>query len=425
MRASSTAAFFTLALNLLVACQPKTCDCAKHPTSASPAGQTPVATGAPAVNPGGSNAAAPMTIQFATPPEFVAAPILTLKRGINFGNGFDAPSEGAWGVVLEEKHFQMAKQAGFDHVRLPVRFSAHAQKAAPFTIEETFFQRIDWALDLAAQNGLAIIVDLHHYEELMTDPKAHTLRLVSLWQQIAARYKSRPDSVIFELINEPCKNLDPVTLNGILAQLISEVRKTNPTRTIIAEGFFWAAPAYLKNLELPADPNVVASFHMYQPILFTHQGAPWMEPEFRSTGVVFPGPPQRPVTLSAGAGATQWTRDWLKGHESQPTGQNPSGPAAVAAEFDMATRYAKETGRRLYLGEFGAIDFADATSRENFYRLVQLEAERRGFAWAVWDDGGKMKLMDVKSGHYSGPVARGLFTNQPGEALPSALDVKD
>src|SRR5688572_31063786 len=61
------------------------------------------------------------SIAFATPPEFVAPALGTLRRGINLGNGLDAPSIGAWGVVLEERHFELAARAGFDHVRLPVR----------------------------------------------------------------------------------------------------------------------------------------------------------------------------------------------------------------------------------------------------------------------------------------------------------------
>src|SRR5258708_5592969 len=49
-----------------------------------------------------------------------------LRRGMNLGNALDAPNEGAWGVVLGASDFVAARQAGFDHVRLPVRFSAHA-----------------------------------------------------------------------------------------------------------------------------------------------------------------------------------------------------------------------------------------------------------------------------------------------------------
>src|SRR5689334_22436628 len=78
-----------------------------------------------------------------------SAPFEGFRRGINLGNGLDAPSEGAWGVTLDERHFEMAAAAGLDHVRLPVRFNAHAQASAPFTVDAAFLERVDWALDRA------------------------------------------------------------------------------------------------------------------------------------------------------------------------------------------------------------------------------------------------------------------------------------
>jgi aryl-phospho-beta-D-glucosidase BglC (GH1 family) len=57
-----------------------------------------------------------------------------LGRGVNFGNALEAPLEGQWGVTLEALHFRRAAEAGFATIRLPVRWSAHAQAAAPYTI---------------------------------------------------------------------------------------------------------------------------------------------------------------------------------------------------------------------------------------------------------------------------------------------------
>jgi endoglucanase len=61
-----------------------------------------------------------------------------MGNGINFGNALDAPSEGAWGVVLKEEYFKAVKDAGFSHVRLPVRWSAHARNEPPYTINPRF-----------------------------------------------------------------------------------------------------------------------------------------------------------------------------------------------------------------------------------------------------------------------------------------------
>jgi endoglucanase len=123
-------------------------------------------------------------------------PIQSLKRCVNLGNALDAPKEGEWGVTLEENHFKLAKAGGFDHVRLPVRFSAHAAETAPYTIDETFFKRVDWAIAQALAQGLSIIVEVHHYNELMEKPDLHAPRLVGLWQQIAKPDRSRPARAI-------------------------------------------------------------------------------------------------------------------------------------------------------------------------------------------------------------------------------------
>jgi endoglucanase len=357
-------------------------------------------------------ARAPLHVEFTEPVKVVSAPILNLKRGINLGNGLDAPREGEWGVTLDEKHFAMAAAAGLDHVRLPVRFNAHAEESAPFTVNDKFFGRVDWAIAEARKNKLAIIVDFHHYEDLMKQPDAHAERFLGIWRQIAERYKNQPESVLFEILNEPNSELDAKRWNQLAARAISAVRETNPGRILIVDSYFWGAAKELKNLELPSDPNVVASFHMYQPILFTHQGAPWMGPEYQTRGIIFPGPPSEPVTPVGAAEDTSWVRDWLDNYNRQPTDRNPSGPGAVAQEFDMATRYVEATGKRVYLGEFGAVDKADPLSRENYLRLVRREAERRGFPWAIWDDGGMNRAMRIQDGTWEEPVAKALFHDQ-------------
>ena len=336
-------------------------------------------------------------------------PVPGFMRGINLGNGLDAPNEGEWGVVLKPEHFSMAKAAGLDHVRLPVRFSAHAAKDAPCAIDEALLKRVDWAVEQAHANGLSVIIDLHHYEELMKDPKANADRLLGIWQQIAERYKNAPETVAFELINEPCDALRSPELNAIHAKVLAAVRASNPSRTVFVDSYFWASADRLKELELPNDPNLVPSFHMYQPILFTHQGMPWMGPEFQTQGIVFPGPPASPVTPAPAAKSTSWTSTWLDGYNQKPIAENTNGPKAIFDYFKIVEDYVTSSHRRVYLGEFGVADSADPQSRENWLRIVKREAERRHIGWALWDDGGRFKAMNVANGTWTKPIETGLF----------------
>src|SRR5262245_41709257 len=133
----------------------------------------------------------------------VAALNKKLGRGINLGNALEAPKEGAWGVTLKAEYFKEIKNAGFATVRLPVRWSAHAQAAAPYAIDADFFRRVDWAIDQALANRLNIIINVHHYGEMDTRPDEHLPRLTALWEQIVKREKHRPAEVGLHLPKEP------------------------------------------------------------------------------------------------------------------------------------------------------------------------------------------------------------------------------
>jgi endoglucanase len=358
---------------------------------------------APVAAPLDKNLARPdVTIRSAAVPGFM--------KGINLGNCLDAPAEGAWGTVISEKHFELAAAAGFDHVRLPARFSApeRTDVKPPYAVKDDFMKRVDWAVDQALAHHLSVIIDLHHFAEMNSDPNANKERLYAIWRQVSAHFAKRPAEVAFEVLNEPTDKLEPKLLNEITRQSIKIMRAKNPQRLIFADSYFWANAKRLAELDLPKDPNVVAEFHMYEPILFTHQGAPWMDPPFQTRGVIFPGPPATPVTPLPEAAKQAWVSDWFNGYDSKPLAENPSGPKAVFDYFDFATNYVKATGKRVYLGEFGAIDHADQQSRENYVWLVRTEAERRGIGWAYWDDGGKFKAMNPFAGTWNEGLRQAL-----------------
>lgn len=385
------------------------------PTAPPPVEPAPAPVATPAAP---ASATAPVTappIDRALPrpdPIATSAPLPGFTKGVNLGNCLDAPSEGEWGTTLSEKHFQLAKASGLDHVRLPVRFTTatRSDPNPPYAIKEEFWKRVDWALDQAQANQLSVILDVHHFEEIHKDPNANKARLYALWQQIGTRYAKRPKEVAFEILNEPNGALEPKILNEITKEALKVIRKTNPTRLVFADSYFWASAERLAELELPAaDKNLVATFHVYEPILFTHQGAPWMDPWWGTRGVIFPGPPAKPVTPVPATAGQKWVVDWFEGYNKLPISENPGGPKRVFDLFDHAARYVKSTGRRVYLGEFGAIDIADAQSRENYVWLVRTEAERRGIGWAYWDDGGGFKAMNVANGTWNEALKRALL----------------
>lgn len=204
----------------------------------------------------------------------------SLGRGVNLGNALEAPAEGEWGLTLEAGWFDVISNAGFDSVRVPIRWSAHASRRAPFRIDESFFERIDWVLEQTRRTGLATIINVHHYDELMADPSRERKRYLAIWKQIAERYRSQPDNVVFELLNEPhgAFNDRPELWNALVAVALKTVRRSNPSRAVMVGPTRWQSIDQLEVLQLPDDPNLIVSVHYYEPFHFTHQGATWVTP---------------------------------------------------------------------------------------------------------------------------------------------------
>lgn len=315
------------------------------------------------------------------------------KKGINLGNRLEAPNEGDWGGTIHAEDFAFIAKRGFDHVRIPVRFSGHALPAAPFTIDGAFFARVDAVLEQATAAGLAVVLDLHAYDELALDVASETDRFLGLWAQIATHYQSRPDTLAFELLNEPYSQLD-TAWNDLASSALRIIRGSNPRRLVIVDSVFWADPTKLALLRLPDDANVMASIHFYEPKLFTFQGMDWMGPPYATTGVTFPGPPLSPVVPVQAAKDAAWANQWFVDYNTKPAATNPSGPATIAAQLALITAYRQAQGRAVYNGEWGPQEGGALDSRVRLVTMVRQECEKAGIGWAIWEDPVHMHLFD-------------------------------
>lgn len=220
---------------------------------------------------------------------------------MNFGNALEAPVEGHWGVTLREEYAEAVATAGFRTVRLPVKWSAHATTAAPYTIEAEFLARVDEVVGWLLERGLNVILDFHHYDELAVDLDQHEERWLGIWRQLAEHYSSAPPSVLFELLNEPNGALDAARWNDLAARGLATVRASNPTRRVVLGPANYNAIGALPGLNWPADENLVLTVHFYEPFPFTHQGADWVTP-VPPVGVPWTG-----ERLIPGAGFADWS----------------------------------------------------------------------------------------------------------------------
>jgi endoglucanase len=279
-----------------------------------------------------------------------------LGRAVNLGNALEAPSEGQWGVTLREEYFQIIKEGGFDAVRIPIRWNAHADTDAPYAIESAFFDRIDWAVNNALSRGLVAIIDFHHYNELMDDPgRFHRERFLALWRQIAEHYKNFPDDLLFELLNEPHGDLTHQIWNDLLAEALDIIRQTSPTRNVIIGATGYNGKQELVNrLQLPSDDrHIIATFHHYSPFHFTHQGAAWA------------------------SGSDAWLGTTWEATAKQVR--------HITEDYDDILHWSRANDRPVFMGEFGAYSEADMDSRVLWTSTSARQAEARGFSWAYWE----------------------------------------
>lgn len=278
-------------------------------------------------------------------------PVVTgpIQRCINLSNALEAPREGDWGYTVRQRDLDAIAAAGFDTVRLPVKASAYALKETPYTLDPALLARLDEIVQWAGDAGLQIIIDVHHYDEIMQEPEAHLARLLTIWDQLARHFATAPDTVFFEVLNEPHSQLTVARTDSLMGQALATIRRTNPNRWVITGSANWG------NLDawLEADPprarQSMTGFHYYSPWAFTHQQAPWMD-----------DPPPR--------------RDW----------GSPAEREAVRADFERAGARAAQLQLPVFIGEFGAVTGAPRDARLAWIETVRKAAEAEGFGWCHW-----------------------------------------
>jgi endoglucanase len=273
---------------------------------------------------------------------------LRLGKCINLSDMLEAPREGDWGRAFRDDDVANIKGQGFTALRLPVRFSSHAGTAAPYTIDPAFLARVRHIVDLAVAADMAVIVDMHHYEELFTDPAGHTARFAALWRQVAVALRDEPASVSFELINEPHDKLTAANLASVITPALAAVRESNPTRAVVIDGPSYASLAQMASTPMPPDPNVVPTFHYYTPDNFGLPSASYMTPATRDS--------------------------W--------------GTAADLAELDANVAslrtYMATTGRVPFVGEYGAAEQRPAAERAKYYATVSAAFASVGVQSCAW-----------------------------------------
>ncbi|MCA8903960.1 MAG: glycoside hydrolase family 5 protein [Hyphomonas sp.] len=304
-----------------------------------------------------------------------AAPHSPIQRCMGMGGALEAPVEGAWGYTVRRPDIEAIARAGFDTIRLPVRVSAHTGTAPPYAISPDLLARMDQIVGWAIENHLNIIIDVHHFESLMTDPDNQLPRLDAIWDQLAAHYAHAPDNVIFELLNEPSDKMTVRRTGATNAELLHRIRQTNPNRWVILGTPLWGTLDGMLRLNPASDPYVITGFHYYSPFEFTHQGASWMD-----------DPPPKGAVWGSQADYD-----------------------TLAHDFDKAAAWGRDTGLPLFIGEFGVDRDVDPALRARWTRAVRTAAESRDMSWCYWDWATSFGAWNQSSGTWIEPMRSALL----------------
>jgi len=248
---------------------------------------------------------------------------------------------------------------GFDHVRIPVdSYLFFTDDEKPI---ENRLANLDRAVGLASQNSLKLILDLHEcpghdfadnirpVQKLFSNDDTFIKKTEKIWAYLAERYGENKH-VIFEALNEPVAPTAQIW-NNVKDRLCREIRRHAPSSTIIAGSNMWNWPSAFRELTPVDDGNITYSVHFYEPLLFTHQNAPWHhEPEMKiardypsdyGRGLV------RKYDLLTSAGA--WDRE------------------RIAKEFEPVNAFRKKYNVPVICNEFGV------------YTPVELQAQLRWY----------------------------------------------
>jgi endoglucanase len=304
--------------------------------------------------------------------------VAAMGPGINILGGYDPYWRGEPTTFRLKEDFRLAREAGFKTARIAV--FTFPFLSAEGRLDPAWLKRLDAVIAEAEAQGFTVIIDEHDFEACAADVDACAVKLANTWYELSERYQGASDKVVFELLNEPNGKIDAVIWNGWLPDLIGIVRKTNPTRNLIIGPVGWNNLAELPTLKLPeADRHLIATFHYYSPFDFTHQGATWAGPEMEKRSGV----------------------RWL--------GQ-PAEIAAIEADFDKVSAWAKAQDRPILLGEFGAYNLhGKLEDRARWTKAVAEAADRRGFARAYWYWDGGFGVWDEKKRVWVTPIRDALL----------------
>jgi hypothetical protein len=206
------------------------------------------------------------------------------------------------------------------------------------------------------------------------------MRFSQIWLGISRHFGgSETDCLAFELLNEPTakENRD---WNKIATLGFNAVREISSERLIFVGSNSWQSPYTFPDLKVFDDPNIVYSFHFYEPFIFTHQKASWVGNLKRlNMAMEYPGEvPNLEKEAEAMPDAS------MKEQTLIYSGQTLDRQR-LCRTLELVMEFKNRNKTEVYCSEFGVINLASDNSRVNWHSDIISVFRDYNIGWAVWD----------------------------------------
>ena len=300
-------------------------------------------------------------------------------------------------TFITEKDIKYIASLKVDHIRLG--FDQYVLEEKPGVFREQTINLVENFVKWCKKYHLNVVLNLHkatgtyapddsEKKNLMTDEEEKR-KFITFWCNMEKRFSQYPD-VAFELLNE-VRNVDPNIWNDLAERTINALRELNKTRPIVVGSSCWNSAFLLKDLKIFDDENVIYTFHMYEPFIFTSQRGVLVENSCYYNGVFTYPSDAAPYKDFI---KTVEHRDGLKEYDR-------IDKRFIKDKLQPAIDFVKEhPDKILWCGEFGCIRHIDLKSRENWFNDVISILKENNISYAIWNylstinDGNKYSLVD-------------------------------
>ncbi|MBP5416330.1 MAG: cellulase family glycosylhydrolase [Clostridiales bacterium] len=316
------------------------------------------------------------------------------QKGVNLGGWLSQcdDTEETYSTFVVEEDIKTIKGWGMDHVRLPFDYELIEDKDG--NPVESGYGHIQDAIDWCGKYGLNMILDLHktmgysfddaHGEAGFFDSEKLQERFYTLWERVAERFGKYEDRLAFELLNEVTDKSYCDLWNKISYECIRRIRKIAPTIRILVGGYWNNSVDSVKDLAMPYDENIIYNFHCYEPLIFTHQGAPWI-PTMDTSFRISIEAPYKDMDEAGVKNLSQVTTGF-----ASFSGEDTLSSAYFEKIFAEAIFVAEERDVALYCGEYGVIDRVDPEDVLKWFKLINKVFTNYGIGRSAWN----YKVMD-------------------------------